>query len=360
LGGDEFTVLLESLVEGEAATLVAERILGSFNEPFEIEGHELFVSASIGIALSAPGVDAANLMRNADLAMYDAKHRGRALTALFDESMHRQVVDRLTRETELRNVIENSLLGIHFQPIVDLNSGQICGLEALARWPKDRPEVDPSDFILLAEETGVIGALGNQVMRNALATFAGWRRDGLVSDDVSISVNLSGRQLVDPGLADQVQSAIDAADLPTQALRLEITESTLIKEVDRSQHVFAQVCGTGVGLHLDDFGTGYSSLSALHQFPVDALKIDRSFVATMSEERGGDVIVRSTVALAHGLGLRVIAEGIEGADQLRQLRTLGCEFGQGFLFSPALASGEMRTLLESWSPDVVVALGAAT
>jgi EAL domain-containing protein (putative c-di-GMP-specific phosphodiesterase class I) len=181
-----------------------------------------------------------------------------------------------------------------------------------------------------------------------------------VSDDVCISVNLSGRQLDDPGLAEQVLAAIAAVDLPAQALKLEITESALMHEVERTQHVFSQVCRTGVRLHLDDFGTGYSSLTVLHRFPVDALKIDRSFVATISEESdGSDVIVRSTVALAHSLGLPVIAEGIESPDQLKRLRSLGCEFGQGFLFSRALTADDTRTLLESWSPGDVIALGAA-
>jgi diguanylate cyclase (GGDEF)-like protein/PAS domain S-box-containing protein len=360
LGGDEFTVLLEGIIEAPDASVVAERILQSFDEAFNIDDNELFISASIGIALSAPGLGSADLMRNADIAMYDAKRGGRARSAVFDESMHRRLVDRLARETELRQVVEGSLLAIHYQPIVDLDSGRICGLEALARWPSDWPPVPPLEFIAIAEETGVIGALGQQVMRTALETLAGWRRDGLVSDDVCISVNLSGRQLDDPGLAEQVLAAIAAVDLPAQALKLEITESALMHEVERTQHVFSQVCRTGVRLHLDDFGTGYSSLTVLHRFPVDALKIDRSFVATISEESdGSDVIVRSTVALAHSLGLPVIAEGIESPDQLKRLRSLGCEFGQGFLFSRALTADDTRTLLESWSPGDVIALGAA-
>jgi diguanylate cyclase (GGDEF)-like protein/PAS domain S-box-containing protein len=360
LGGDEFTVLLEDIVDAEDATVVAGRILGSLVDAFVIDGNELVVSASAGIALSGPGLGPADLMRNADIAMYDAKRRGRARSAVFDESMHRRVVDRLARENELRQVVECSLLGIHYQPIIDLMTGKICGLEALARWPEDWPPVPPTEFIAIAEETGVIGALGQHVMRNALETLAGWRRDGLIADDVCVSVNLSGRQLDDPGLAEQVRAAINSAALPPNALKLEITESTLMHEVERTQHVFSEVCGTGVGLHLDDFGTGYSSLTALHRFPVDALKIDRSFVATISDEdEGNDVIVRSTVALAHSLGLPVIAEGIEYPDQLKHLRSLGCEFGQGYLFSPALSATDTRSLLESWTPSEIVALGAA-
>jgi diguanylate cyclase (GGDEF)-like protein/PAS domain S-box-containing protein len=360
LGGDEFTVLLEDVMAPEDATVVADRILHSLDEAFEVDGNELFVTASIGISLSSPGLGSADLMRNADIAMYDAKRRGRSRNAVFDESMHRRVVDRLARETELRQVVECSLLGIHYQPIIDLASGNICGLEALARWPADWPHVPPAEFITIAEETGVIGALGQQVLRRALVTLAGWRADGLVSDEVCMSVNLSGRQLDDPGLAEQVRAAINSAELPPNALKLEITESTLMQEIERTQHVFSEVCGSGVGLHLDDFGTGYSSLTALHRFPVDALKIDRSFVSTISSngEESNDVIVRSTVALAHSLGLPVIAEGIEAPDQLRRLRSLGCEFGQGYLFSKALSEEDTRVLLESWSPSEIVALGS--
>jgi diguanylate cyclase (GGDEF)-like protein/PAS domain S-box-containing protein len=359
MGGDEFTVLLEDITDASDARVVAERILHSLGEQFEIDSNELFVSASIGIALSTPGLASVDLMRNADIAMYDAKRRGRSRCTVFDESMHRRVVERLTRETELRQVVECSLLGIHYQPIIDLCTGDISGLEALARWPADWPHVAPAEFITIAEETGVIGALGEQVMRRALATLAGWREDGLIADDVCMSVNLSGGQLDDPGWAERVRAAINEVALPPHALKLEITESTLMQELERTQHIFAQVTEAGVGLHLDDFGTGYSSLTALHRFPVDALKIDRSFVAAIDTlEQSGDVIVRSTVALAHSLGLPVIAEGIESAEQLRHLRSLGCEFGQGYLFSPALDAEGTRALLAEWSPRKALALSA--
>ena len=363
LGGDEFTVLLEDVVAAADAVVVARRIQRSLQAAFEVDGNELFVSASIGIAVSSAGVGPAELMRNADIAMYDAKRRGRARTAVFDESMHRRVIDRLARETDLRQAVEGCLLGVHYQPIVDLADGRIRGLEALARWPEQwgtGGTLSPGEFITIAEETGLIGALGQQVLSRALQTLAGWRQAGLIADDVCMSVNLSGRQLDDPTWAEQVHAAINSAALPPDALTLEITESTLMQEVDRTKAVFSEVCDTGVGLHLDDFGTGYSSLTALHRFPVDALKIDRSFVATISgAEAGNDVIVRSTVALAHSLGLPVIAEGIESREQLRHLRSLGCEFGQGFLFSPALDAQGARSLLESWSPSDVLALGSS-
>ena len=363
LGGDEFTVLLEDITDTAEALVVAQRVLCALDEVFPIDANELFTSASIGVAVAAPGLTSTDLMRNADIAMYDAKRHGRGRCAIFDDSMRRRVVDRLTRENELRQIIECSLLGIHYQPIIDLSTGLVAGLEALARWPENWGEggsVNPSEFIMIAEETGVIGALGQQVLQRALLTLAGWRADGLIADHVCMSVNLSGRQLDDPAWAETVRAAINSAALPPHALKLEITESTLMQEVQRAEHVFSQVTDSGVGLHLDDFGTGYSSLAALHRLPVDALKIDRSFVATIDEsDASGDVLVRSTVALAHSLGLPVIAEGIESADQLRHLCSLGCEFGQGYLFSQALSAQRTRLLLERWAPQQVLALSAA-
>jgi EAL domain-containing protein (putative c-di-GMP-specific phosphodiesterase class I) len=291
--------------------------------------------------------------------MYDAKRRGRGCRALFDESMHRRVVHRVTLETELRSAIEQSLLRVHYQPIVDLVSGRIRGLEALARWPEGWPEVEPCDFIPIAEETGVIGALGMHVLRTALESIARWRREGLIADDVCMSVNVSARQLSDPRLPGHVANALAAAGLDGGALIFEITESTLMQEPESVQAIISQVCETGARLHLDDFGTGYSSLSALHPFPVDALKIDRSFVSATSGSKGNgsEVIVRSTIALAHSLDLHVIAEGIEEPSQLERLRTLGCEYGQGFLFSEARSDEDMRALLAGWSPARAVEVG---
>jgi diguanylate cyclase (GGDEF)-like protein len=351
LGGDEFAVLLEDIVDAAGAMVVAERVLRSLDAPFSVDGHGLFASLSIGIALQLPGLGPADLLSNADIAMYHAKRRGRGRCAHFDEAMRRRIVHRLARENELRQAVDASLLTIHYQPIVSLATGEIRGMEALARWPEGWGAVPPSEFIAIAEDTGMIGSLGQHVLRVALATLAGWRRDGLVADDVCMSVNLSARQLDDPGLAAQVQAAIARTKLPPNALKLEITESTLVTEPERTRDVFAEVCAGGIGLHLDDFGTGYSSLSALQRFPVDALKIDRSFVADLAADGdGNEVIIRSTVAMAHSLGLPVIAEGIETPAQLRRLRSLGCEFGQGHLFSPALSADDIAALLARWRP----------
>jgi diguanylate cyclase (GGDEF)-like protein/PAS domain S-box-containing protein len=358
IGGDEFTILLDGAVTERAANIVAGRIQDALGQAFKVDGHELIVTASVGISLGSAQMGPSELLRNADIAMYDAKRRGRACSALFDESMHQRVVDRLARENDLRHAVDHSLLEIHYQPIVDLATGRIRALEALARWPAGWPEVAPLDFIPIAEETGVIGPLGLHVLRAALDSLARWRGAGLIGDDVRMSVNVSARQLEDPSLPGSVRAAIAASGLEGDALRLEITESTLMQEPERMQHIVTEVCATGAGLHLDDFGTGYSSLAALHRFPVDALKIDRSFVASIGNKTGGsDVIVRSTVALAHSLGLHVIAEGIENAGQLQRLRTLGCEYGQGFLFSPALTATDTEMLLVSWSPARAAALG---
>jgi len=358
IGGDEFTILLDGVVSEPEATLVAGRVKDALGQAFIVDGHELIVTASIGISLASVHMSSSELLRNADIAMYDAKRRGRACCALFDESMHRRIVDRLERENDLRHAVEHSLLEIHYQPIVDLATGRIAALEALARWPSEWPEVAPLDFIPIAEETGVIGPLGLHVLRTALDSLARWRRAGLVDDGVRMSVNVSARQLEDPSLPASVRAAIAAAGLDGDALRLEITESTLMQEPERMQQIVSEVCATGAGLHLDDFGTGYSSLAALHQFPVDALKIDRSFVGSIGAVGGGsDVIVRSTVALAHSLGLHVIAEGIENPNQLQRLRTLGCEYGQGYLFSRPLTALDMQSLLLAWSPPTAAALG---
>jgi EAL domain-containing protein (putative c-di-GMP-specific phosphodiesterase class I) len=283
--------------------------------------------------------------------MYEARRRGRSNSVLFDHSMHRRVVDRVAHERELRRAVEGSLLEVHYQPIVELADGCIRGLEALARWPEGWPPVAPVEFIAIAEETGVIAPLGLHVLKVALPALAGWRQGGLLAPDARMSVNVSGRQLGDGAFPRQVRAVLAQAGLPGDALRLELTESTFMQDSEQMQSIIAEVCATGAGLHLDDFGTGYSSLTALRQLPVDALKIDRSFVASLgSSESDSEVIVRSTVALAHSLGLGVIAEGIETVEQAERLRALGCDYGQGYLFSEPLSAERMEALLAGWSP----------
>ncbi|HVA73831.1 MAG TPA: EAL domain-containing protein [Acidimicrobiales bacterium] len=351
MAGDEFTILLDGRPSAnlEARALeVAARINEILRGPFNIDGHRLFVTASIGIGVPEPDISASDLIRNADIAMYEAKHRDRGGCMVYHDSMHRRISDRLLRQNDLREVIERGLIEVYYQPVLDLASGRIHGFEALARWPEGWPALSPSEFIPIAEETGLITPLGLHVLRTALGTLAAWRTDRLVGPDVRMSVNVSGRQLDDPRFPEDVIDVIAATGLPGSVVRLEITEGTLMREPERIARIVSEVCSTGVGLELDDFGTGYSSLASLHQFPVNALKIDQSFVAALTAEEG-EVIVRTTIALAHSLGLEVIAEGIEREDQMQRLRSLGCEHGQGFLFSPPVPRQAAENLLRGWS-----------
>ncbi len=350
LGGDEFAILLDEIEDDEQPLLVAERIQRCIGQELVLDGRTLRVTASIGVALAGDATAAAELLRNADIAMYDGKRRGGGLSETFDESMRRRRVDRLAREHEVRRAVEDRLLQVHYQPIVELASGRIRALEALARWPEDWSPVSPAEFVPVAEETGMIGALGLHVLRSALDALVELRRAHRLAEDVSVSVNVSGRQLVDPRLPDQISAALSTAGLPPQALTLEITESMLVQESVQLHDLVSRVCASGVGLHLDDFGTGYSSLAALQQFPVNALKIDRSFIN--SDAPTSDVIVRSTITLAHNLGMRVIAEGIETDQQLAHLTELGCDYGQGYLFSRPVSVEASQALLDGWTADV--------
>lgn len=354
LGGDEFTVLLDDLPAAAPETPaveVVDRLHKALEHPFEIDGRRLFVTCSTGIALPANGTTASEALRNADIAMYEAKHGGRARHAVFDGGMHRRIADRLTHHNALREAVERSLIGVHYQPVVELDTGRIHGFEALARWPEGWDSLDPSQFIPLAEETGLITLLGRHVLRVALTTLASWRQAGLVADDVRMSVNVSGAQLDEPNFPDEILEAISSAGLPGGVVRLEITEGSLMREPDRMSRVASEVCATGVGLELDDFGTGYSSLAALHRFPVNALKIDQGFVAGLGALGGSEAIIRSTVALGHSLGLDVIAEGIETENQLGILRELGCTLGQGFLFFRPAPVKQVEDILRSQLPN---------
>jgi EAL domain-containing protein (putative c-di-GMP-specific phosphodiesterase class I) len=314
--------------------------------PIRFDRRELSVSASIGIAHNLDGcVSPDELIRNADIAMYDAKGRGGGRHAVFDATMHQRVVARVSLETQLRQAIEHRTLRTFFQPIVDVRTQRIRGLEALARWPAGQPAVSPAEFIPVAEDAGLIGALGDLILTDACRTLAEWRRRRLVAPDVTVSVNVSIRQIANAGFAGDVRTVLEDADLPAANLVLEITESTLIDNPELVGAVLREILDLGITVQLDDFGTGYSSLTMLHHFPGDTLKIDRSFVATMIDRPESQAIVRSIVGLAHSLGLRVIAEGIERADQLRALARLNCEYGQGYHFSRPLPAGELEPLL---------------
>ncbi|HWI73767.1 MAG TPA: EAL domain-containing protein [Baekduia sp.] len=346
LGGDEFCVLLDGIAGPGEAETVAARVAEAIARPAHVERRDLSVSASIGIAHNLDGVaDPEELVRNADIAMYAAKTQGGGRCRVFDASMHQRVVARVSLEALLRRAIDDETLDTAFQPIIDLRTGRLNGLEALARWPAAEAPVAPCDFIPVAEESGLIGALGTLVLRRACRTLADWRARGVVESGVTVSVNVSIRQTDDPAFADVVRAALADAGLPAANLVLEITESTLIENPERVSAVLQELLALGVGVQLDDFGTGYSSLTVLHDFPGESLKIDRSFVATMLDRPESQTIVRSIVGLAHNLGLSVVAEGIERVGQLEALAELGCEYGQGFHIGRPLSAEAMEALL---------------
>ncbi|MCW3038799.1 MAG: hypothetical protein JWM31_704 [Solirubrobacterales bacterium] len=354
LGGDEFTILLDDVQTAEAAELVGRRINTALQEPFQILNRQIFVTGSIGIAFSAPGMTTGAMMRNADLAMYEAKRQGPGNVSLFTDSLHEQVSDRLHLETVLRAAIEDGRMRVFYQPIVELTTGRLKGFEALARWPEDLPPVGPDTFIPVAEETGLVGALGRLVLTTACVDLGRWRSQALVPDDITMSVNVAGKQFNEPDiLIADVRAALSEGRIPPQALRLEITESTLITDPERMEATLRALGDLGVRAHIDDFGTGYSSLTVLQHFSGDAVKIDRSFVSGMHEQDGHHEIVRATVALAHNLGLRTIAEGIDHPAHIQRLRLLGCEDGQGFLFSRPVPTAQIPDLVIAWEAAIV-------
>lgn len=345
LGGDEFTVLLEDLVRPQEATVVARRILRALAEPVTLEGHEVSIGASIGIALGAAGVDPEELIAAADMAMYDAKHRGKGRWAMFDERMHRRVAARRARGEELRRAIDDGTLDVRFQPILGLHDGGVIGVEALARWPAHRPAVAPAEFVAIAEETGVIAALGEHVLATALAALRGWIDTGAAGSRLWLSVNVSPRQLSGSQPLVPILAALRAAGVEGDRLRLEVAEGT-IAALERAHALVAGLREAGIGLHIDAFGTGYSSLTALHRLPIRALKIDRRLVADIAAEPSG-AVARSVVAVAHSLGAAAIGAGIEHERQRERLRALGCDAVQGLLVGPPLEADEVAALLAS-------------
>jgi diguanylate cyclase (GGDEF)-like protein/PAS domain S-box-containing protein len=346
LGGDEFTILLSELNRPDYACAVAARLQDALKTPLLLDGREIFVSASIGIAISdRNNTTPEEIMRSADTAMYRAKQAGKARHELFDAGMRAEALDRLSFECDLRRAIERGELALHYQPIVSLADGEWTGFEALLRWDRAGQPVSPSQFIPVAEETGFIEPLGSWVLNEACRQFAEWKRRYPAKRLKSITVNVSTRQLMQPGFIKVVEHAIRDAGIPRKALRLELTETSLMNRPELVAGVLAELRDLGVSIYLDDFGTGFSSLSHLHRLPVDALKIDQSFVKTLLlDDR--PAIVESILALAKTLGTTVIAEGVETDRQLRELTRLGCGMAQGYLFSAPLAPVEAEALLK--------------
>ncbi|MBC7896046.1 MAG: EAL domain-containing protein [Cytophagaceae bacterium] len=348
LGGDEFAVLLENVRNEADASIVAERITLALRSPVELDsGNTVRVSSSIGIARADDTATVDDLMRNADVAMYAAKAGSRGHYVFFDPSMHTALVDRVMLETDLRTALEGRDFWVAYQPIVDLSTKEVTGMEALARWKHPlKGMIPPSAFIPVAEETGLILVIGRLVLDEACRQAAGWNRlPGRASRPLSITVNLSGKQLQSPGLSDDVRGALERSGLEPSNLILEITETVIMENGRGMLERLRELKGIGVRLAIDDFGTGYSSLSYLQQFPVDILKIDRSFTHGLTRGPNEDALARTIIALGDLLTLRTIAEGVEHEGQHERLRALGCDFGQGWLFGKPISAKHMTSLL---------------
>ncbi len=347
LGGDEFTLLLEEITGLPDAEHAARRIQAALVAPIAIEGREIVATASIGVALSEPDYgQVQDLLRDADLAMYHAKEQGRARYQVFDVAMRDSAQARFGMEADLRTALEHGELRLVFQPIVELQTGGVHGFEALLRWhrPK-RGVILPPEFVPLAEQTGLIIPIGRWVLQEACRQARGWHDAFPAAGPVRISVNLSGKQLAHPGLADDVRAALQDAGLSPSRLILEIGENVLMESAESSTDVLHQLRELKVELHIDDFGTGHSSLSSLPRFPIHGIKIDRAFVHRMGSRRTDLEIVRSIVELAGNLSLGVIAEGVETVTQRARLIAFGCELGQGYLFAKPLETQAAEALL---------------
>jgi diguanylate cyclase (GGDEF)-like protein len=350
-GGDEFAVLLENVSREEEPAIVARRIMSSLHEPFGVQGHDISVSVSIGIASQSELDD--DLLRNADLAMYQAKARGKGQYELFEPAMHATLVERLNLERDLALAVERQEFELAYQPIIELATGAVVAVEALVRWRHpDRGLLAPGAFIHAAEETGLICLIGIQVLRQACAQTAAWQARYPSGTPLGVSVNLSVNQLHHSELISEVSRALDSFGLDRSSLILEITETMLMQDLERG--VLTQLKALGAQIAVDDFGTGYSSLQYLQRFPIDILKIDRSFVAGLGEANE-PILAQAIIDLGKSLNLRVIAEGLESEEQVTRLIDLGCQWGQGYHYSRPQSASELERLLarsgiKGWNP----------
>jgi diguanylate cyclase (GGDEF)-like protein/PAS domain S-box-containing protein len=347
VGGDEFTVLLEDLFDESEAISIANRIQKDLSAPFMIDGREVFTTVSIGVAPSSPGYEnPSDILRDADTAMYRAKLMGKNRYEIFDKAMHEVAIDLLQMETDLRHALERREFFIQYQPIVSLDNFSLRGFEALVRWRHpERGLISPLDFIPIAEDTGQIIQIGKWVLTESCKQMTQWQSQYGIDKPLFVSVNLSGKQFAQPDLVEQIKDVLQETGINPRCLKLEITESMVMENVETTTKMLYQLRDLGVQLSIDDFGTGYSSLSYLHRFPIDTLKIDRSFVIKMIDNNENIEIVRTIIILAQNLGMDVIAEGVETKEQLRRLRELKCENGQGYYFSKPLEAEDAETLL---------------
>jgi diguanylate cyclase (GGDEF)-like protein/PAS domain S-box-containing protein len=347
LGGDEFVVILEGVKDEAEAITVAERIQHSLAQPFYLDGRELFMSVSVGIAMSQPGVERPeDYLRDADLAMYRAKLRGRARHEVFRADMRAGAVLQMSLENDLRHSMDRGELRVMYQPIWSLASGRIVGFEALVRW--DHPThgaMQPADFIPIAEETGLILPLGEWVLRQAAQRLAHWNTKVVADDPIWVSVNVAARQLTHPGLVEIVKNAIAETGIEASRLKLEITESMIMADAVAAVGALEQLKTLGIHLLMDDFGTGHASLSYLHRLPISTIKIDRYFVGRIDSNSECLEIVRTILSLSRSLSMDVVAEGVENGAQREVLQSLGCEYVQGYLLSPPLDADAAERLL---------------
>jgi len=338
LGGDEFAILLEGIREGADVERIAATITSSFHEPPILDGSDTHIAASIGIAFSQPEDDTEQLLRNADIAMYSAKAAGKARFVVFQPRMQEQLRERLRLEEDIDRALERGEFFLEFQPVIDLSHRELLGVEALVRW--NHPEqglIMPGSFITAAEESGQIVELGRWVLTEACRSVRAWRDSIVAGEGLRVAVNISGRHLQHADLVADVRHALEVSGLEPENLVIELTESTIMHNTEVNLERFRELKALGVRLAIDDFGMGYSSLSYLHRFPIDILKIDRSFVGRLTEQDDGPELARAVVMLGETLGLETVAEGIEQEDQVAKLLELGCVAGQGFLFAPSSA-----------------------
>lgn len=363
-GGDEFVIVTEDWATDDAPALLAARIAASLQAPLHVGTAKLVVTVSIGVAVATAVSEPGSLLSDADAAMYQAKEQGRDRWVLFDSAMRDAATRRLETENALRGALDREELRVHYQPLVEMVSGRITSVEALVRWAKDeRTLILPNDFIPVAEETGLIIQLGETVLREACRQVAAWRREIDSLSQLSLSVNLSARQLLNPGIVEQVRDAVESCGLEPSVLCLEITESVLLDDTQSCARSLQALHALGVRLAVDDFGTGYASLTYLKRLAVDTLKIDQSFVrglglgmATSPHDRA---IVAGIIDLAHAFGLTTVAEGVETAEQVTQLHALGCRLAQGYHFSGPLPPGAAAEWMRSWEPPPnLAAVGA--
>jgi len=347
LGGDEFAVISEQVRTLSGATMVAERILEEMRKPFTVDGREIYSTVSIGIICCGGGCGTAEeVLRDADLTMYRAKSNGKARYEVFDNALHEQAIQLLTMETELRSALTRNEFELHYQPIVDVVSGEIVSLEALLRWKHpERGYIPPLEFIPMAEENGLIVPLGWWVLEEACRQLEIFQARFPRPVPLSMSVNISAKQFSQADLSQQLETLLSRSKIVPSTLELELTESVIMERGEAATSKLEEFKALGLKLFIDDFGTGYSSLSYLHRFPIDMLKIDRSFISEIDATGGHVEIVRAIVGLGLNLGMGLIAEGVETEAQLAVIRTLGCQLAQGYLFSKPCSATEIEAYI---------------